>query len=163
MYSIQPCVLMTFERILFLFFQTHPNVDKKLFNSTSNIKLKNPEKPFPLHQDVGVLKWRYTTQDESNMPLSSKLEQYFYAPITRHRGEGGAFKFYPCPSICTFCLWLPLEHIFLNLYTRSSTIDRKPDPISFKVLPCFLFWGYACLRLLEVGTSVSNGHIVSFD
>lgn len=50
--------------------QTHPNVDKKLFNSTSNIKLKNPEKPFPLHQDVGVLKWRYTTQDESNMPLS---------------------------------------------------------------------------------------------
>ena len=45
-------------------------MDKKLFNSTSNIKLKNPEKPFPLHQDVGVLKWRYTTQDESNMPLS---------------------------------------------------------------------------------------------
>ncbi|CAG2256121.1 ARCN1 [Mytilus edulis] len=50
--------------------QTHPNVDKKRFSTTSNIQLKNPEKPFPLHQDVGVLKWRYTTQDESNMPLS---------------------------------------------------------------------------------------------
>lgn len=50
--------------------QTHPNVDKKLFTSSSTIQLKNPEKPFPLNQDVGVLKWRYTTQDESYMPLS---------------------------------------------------------------------------------------------
>ncbi|XP_038066027.1 coatomer subunit delta-like [Patiria miniata] len=49
---------------------THPNVDKKLFQSESYISMKNPAKPFPLNTDVGVLKWRLTTQDESLMPLS---------------------------------------------------------------------------------------------
>lgn len=66
------CLLDATDWFFFVFFQTHPNVDKKMFNSSSCIQLKNPEKPFPLHQDVGVLKWRYTTQDESNMPLSSE-------------------------------------------------------------------------------------------
>ncbi|XP_052803336.1 coatomer subunit delta-like [Mya arenaria] len=50
--------------------QTHPNIDKKMFASQSVIGLKNPEKPFPIGQDIGVLKWRFTTQDESFMPLS---------------------------------------------------------------------------------------------
>ncbi|KAJ8319528.1 hypothetical protein KUTeg_002920 [Tegillarca granosa] len=48
---------------------THPNVDKKLFQSSSVIGLKHPDKPFPLNQDVGVLKWRYQSKDESAMPL----------------------------------------------------------------------------------------------
>lgn len=50
--------------------QTHPNVDKKLFLASSVIGLKNPEKPFPLNQDIGVLKWRFQTQDDGFMPLS---------------------------------------------------------------------------------------------
>ncbi|CAG5119399.1 unnamed protein product, partial [Candidula unifasciata] len=50
--------------------QTHPNVDKKLFTQTSVISLKNPEKPFPVGQDIGVLKWRFQTQDESHIPLT---------------------------------------------------------------------------------------------
>ncbi|XP_063216392.1 coatomer subunit delta [Bacillus rossius redtenbacheri] len=50
--------------------QTHPNVDKELFKLKSQIGLKNPAKPFPLHTDVGVLKWRFQTQDESCIPLS---------------------------------------------------------------------------------------------
>lgn len=50
--------------------QTHPNVDKELFKSKSQVGLKNPGKPFPLHTDVGVLKWRFQTQDESCIPLS---------------------------------------------------------------------------------------------
>ncbi|ESO02206.1 hypothetical protein HELRODRAFT_188623 [Helobdella robusta] len=50
--------------------QTHPNVDKKLFQSSSIISLKNPEKPFPINTDVGVLKWRFQTQDDAFMPLS---------------------------------------------------------------------------------------------
>lgn len=50
--------------------QTHPNIDKKLFNASSYIALKNPEKPFPLHQEIGVLKWRFQTLDESYIPLS---------------------------------------------------------------------------------------------
>ncbi|KAK6618947.1 Coatomer subunit delta [Polyplax serrata] len=49
--------------------QTHPNVDKELFKMKSQIGLKNPSKPFPLHTDVGVLKWRYQTQEESAVPL----------------------------------------------------------------------------------------------
>lgn len=53
--------------------QTHPNIDKELFRNKSQIGLKNPAKPFPLNTDVGVLKWRYTTQDESAIPLTSEL------------------------------------------------------------------------------------------
>ncbi|KAB5522481.1 hypothetical protein PHYPO_G00159990 [Pangasianodon hypophthalmus] len=50
--------------------QTHPNVDKKLFTAESLIGLKNPEKSFPLNNDVGVLKWRLQTTDESLIPLT---------------------------------------------------------------------------------------------
>ena len=50
--------------------QTHPNVDKALWNSEGHLGLKQPSKPFPLQQEVGVLKWRMQTSDESLMPLS---------------------------------------------------------------------------------------------
>uniref|UniRef100_A0AAY4D3S8 Coatomer subunit delta n=1 Tax=Denticeps clupeoides TaxID=299321 RepID=A0AAY4D3S8_9TELE len=50
--------------------QTHPNVDKKLFSSDSVIGLKNPDKSFPLNSDVGVLKWRLQSTDESVIPLT---------------------------------------------------------------------------------------------
>lgn len=52
--------------------QTHPNVDKELFRSANQIGLKNPTKPFPANTDVGVLKWRYQTLDESAIPLTSE-------------------------------------------------------------------------------------------
>lgn len=64
-------------RVMFLFVlftQTHPNVDKKLFTSESVIGLKNPEKSFPLNNDVGVLKWRLQTTDESLIPLTSRCQ-----------------------------------------------------------------------------------------
>uniref|UniRef100_A0A8B9JA58 Coatomer subunit delta n=1 Tax=Astyanax mexicanus TaxID=7994 RepID=A0A8B9JA58_ASTMX len=50
--------------------QTHPNVDKKLFTADSIIGLKNPDKSFPLNNDVGVLKWRLQSTDESLIPLT---------------------------------------------------------------------------------------------
>ncbi|XP_062872756.1 archain 1b isoform X2 [Trichomycterus rosablanca] len=50
--------------------QTHPNVDKKLFTVENLIGLKNPDKSFPLDSDVGVLKWRLQTTDESLIPLT---------------------------------------------------------------------------------------------
>lgn len=53
-------------------FQTHPNVDKKLFTTESQIGLKNPEKSFPVNSDVGVLKWRLQTTEESFIPLTSE-------------------------------------------------------------------------------------------
>ncbi|XP_064471496.1 coatomer subunit delta-like [Ornithodoros turicata] len=50
--------------------QTHPNIDKELFKLRNQVALKNPSKPFPLNSDVGVLKWRFQTQDEKFVPLS---------------------------------------------------------------------------------------------
>ncbi|XP_046447196.1 coatomer subunit delta-like [Daphnia pulex] len=50
--------------------QTHPNVDKELFRTKQHIALKNATKPFPLNTDVGVLKWRFQTQDENMIPLN---------------------------------------------------------------------------------------------
>ncbi|XP_042908362.1 coatomer subunit delta isoform X2 [Parasteatoda tepidariorum] len=49
--------------------QTHPNIDKELFKSSQVIGMKNSAKPFPVNVDVGVLKWRFQTQDESHIPL----------------------------------------------------------------------------------------------
>ncbi|XP_022912450.1 coatomer subunit delta [Onthophagus taurus] len=49
--------------------QTHPNVDRELFKMRSLIGLKNPAKPFPLNTDVGVLKWRLQSTEESFVPL----------------------------------------------------------------------------------------------
>lgn len=50
--------------------QTHPNIDKKMFQTSSWLILKTPAKPFPINQDIGVLKWRYQSQDESSIPLT---------------------------------------------------------------------------------------------
>lgn len=58
--------------------QTHPNVDKKLFTTESLIGLKNSEKSFPLNNDVGVLKWRLQTTDESFIPLTSQCFITFF-------------------------------------------------------------------------------------
>lgn len=38
-------------------FQTHPNVDKSLFNNARTVQLKDPSKGFPINQSVGVLRW----------------------------------------------------------------------------------------------------------
>jgi len=50
--------------------QTHPNLDKKAFQTESTLVLKSPPKPFPVQNDVGVLKWRFQTTDETFIPLS---------------------------------------------------------------------------------------------
>ena len=74
--------------------QTHPNVDKKLFLATSQVGLKNAEKPFPLNQEVGILKWRLQTQDEALIPLSSQWQPLLCVC--------------PCVCVCVFdCL--PVE------------------------------------------------------
>ena len=54
--------------------QTHPNIDRELLKTKTQIALKNPARPFPSNTDVGVLKWRIQTTDESNIPLSSKCD-----------------------------------------------------------------------------------------
>lgn len=51
--------------------QTHPNLDKKAWQSSASLQLKAAGgKPFPINTDVGVLKWRFQTTDEAFVPLS---------------------------------------------------------------------------------------------
>ena len=57
--------------------QPHPNIDKELLRARSQIAMKNPAKPFPTNTDVGVLKWRFQTTDDSLIPLSSKYGPYW--------------------------------------------------------------------------------------
>lgn len=50
-------------------FRTHPNVDRSLFSSQNLIGLKDPNRPFPTGNALGVLRWRMVTKDESKAPL----------------------------------------------------------------------------------------------
>merc|ERR1719263_1694072 len=50
-------------------FKTHPNIDKALFNQSSTLGLKDPNRPFLTGSALGVLKWRLSPKDESMMPL----------------------------------------------------------------------------------------------
>lgn len=65
-------------------------MDKKLFTAESVIGLKNPEKSFPLNNDVGVLKWRLQTTDESLIPLTSEQ--------ARSEVEASAWRRLTCAS-----------------------------------------------------------------
>jgi len=50
-------------------FQTHPKVDKRLFDGESVLALRDPSKPFPTSR-VAFLRWSLKTQDESMLPLN---------------------------------------------------------------------------------------------
>lgn len=78
--------------------QTHPNVDKELFRTHSQIGLKNPGKPFPVNTDVGVLKWRLQTQEDGAVPLQINC-------WPSENGEGG----------CDVNIEYELEHKHLEL------------------------------------------------
>ncbi|KAK9822895.1 hypothetical protein WJX74_001778 [Apatococcus lobatus] len=51
-------------------FKTHPNIDKGLYISQNLLGLKDPEAPFPTSTQLGILRWRLQTTDESAVPLS---------------------------------------------------------------------------------------------
>ena len=50
--------------------QPHPNIDKELLRTRSQIVMKNRDKPFPTDTEIGLLKWRFQTTDDSQIPLS---------------------------------------------------------------------------------------------
>ncbi len=54
-------------------FKTHPNVDKNAWTGQSSIVLKDPARPYPVNQPLGVLRWRGAFTDESRLPLSGIL------------------------------------------------------------------------------------------
>ncbi|MCO5598763.1 hypothetical protein L7F22_052862 [Adiantum nelumboides] len=51
-------------------FKTHPHVDKAGWAEGRQIRLRDSNKPFPVRQNLGVLRWRATIKDESSVPLS---------------------------------------------------------------------------------------------
>lgn len=50
--------------------KTHPHVDKSGWSEGRQIRLRDPNKPFPVRQNLGVLRWRATTKEEASVPLS---------------------------------------------------------------------------------------------
>ncbi|KAI1717285.1 adaptor complexes medium subunit family domain-containing protein [Ditylenchus destructor] len=50
--------------------QVHPNLDKKIWQASSLLRLKSEQKPYPVNVDVGVLKWRLQLPDEDSLPLT---------------------------------------------------------------------------------------------
>lgn len=51
-------------------FKTHPHVDKAGWTDSRLVQLRDVKKPFPVRQNLGVLRWRGTTKDEISVPLS---------------------------------------------------------------------------------------------
>ncbi|KAJ3338326.1 hypothetical protein HDU93_009626, partial [Gonapodya sp. JEL0774] len=51
-------------------FNTHPQVDKNLFSSSNVLALKDPSKPFPINQALGILRYRFSSKSEDALPLS---------------------------------------------------------------------------------------------
>jgi hypothetical protein len=50
--------------------KTHPHVDMSGWSEGRQIRLRDPNKPFPVRQNLGVLRWRATTKEEASVPLS---------------------------------------------------------------------------------------------
>ncbi|EYC21356.1 hypothetical protein Y032_0019g3770 [Ancylostoma ceylanicum] len=50
--------------------QVHPNLDKKEWQTSSMLKLKSAGKPFPVNNDVGVLKWKMVLTEEEQLPIT---------------------------------------------------------------------------------------------
>ena len=51
-------------------FKTHPNIDKAQYSSSNRLGLKDPSRPFPIGSELGILKWRMQSKDESLVPIT---------------------------------------------------------------------------------------------
>ncbi|XP_024364738.1 coatomer subunit delta-1 [Physcomitrium patens] len=51
-------------------FKTHPNIDKNLYSDSNILGLKDPSRPFPTGNPLGILRWRMQSKQESLVPLS---------------------------------------------------------------------------------------------
>lgn len=50
--------------------QVHPNLDKREWQQKQLLRLKSAQKPFPMNQEVGVLKWRLLLGSEEDLPIT---------------------------------------------------------------------------------------------
>lgn len=51
-------------------FKTHPSINRQLFWDQSCLSPRDSDKPFPVGNPFGVLKWRLPSPDESLLPIS---------------------------------------------------------------------------------------------
>lgn len=52
-------------------FKTHPNVDRNLFKDQHKIGLRDSSRPFPLNQQMSVVRWRLQSKgDSGRLPIS---------------------------------------------------------------------------------------------
>lgn len=58
-------------------------MDRNLFINDGVIGLKDASRPFPMGQPLGVVKWRFQSKDENDVPL-------YGASAARVRGGRGA-------------------------------------------------------------------------
>lgn len=96
--------------------QTHPNVDKKLFTTESLIGLKNPEKSFPLNNDVGVLKWRLQTTDESLIPLTSQCSTAYKLMVRQNNSA---------MTVCVRALVLQISFMFFSVCSKLLAFRKR--------------------------------------
>lgn len=59
-------------------FKTHPNVDRNLFKNQHKIGLRDASRPFPLNQQMSILRWRLQAKENSaTLPISGTLSLVF--------------------------------------------------------------------------------------
>jgi coatomer subunit delta len=51
-------------------FKSHPNVDRNLFKDQHKIGLRDSSRPFPLNQQMSVLRWRLQGKADKSLPIS---------------------------------------------------------------------------------------------
>ncbi|CAO0796402.1 unnamed protein product [Mucor circinelloides] len=51
-------------------FKTHPNVDKSSFKQERSIQMRDLNRPFPVNQNLEVVRWKFTSQDDTDVPLT---------------------------------------------------------------------------------------------
>lgn len=104
-------------------------MDKKLFTAESLIGLKNPEKSFPVNSDVGVLKWRLQTTEESFIPLTSECPGRSRLLVCREdqgwpdlhtllHSHSSVWDSMTCCEPCVFYPQLQCCSLFLIVYIR---------------------------------------------
>ncbi|KAL1930083.1 hypothetical protein VTP01DRAFT_1237 [Rhizomucor pusillus] len=51
-------------------FKTHPNVDKNVFKNDKIVQMRDTARSFPINQNLEVVRWKFSTRDETAVPLS---------------------------------------------------------------------------------------------
>ena len=113
-------------------FQTHPNIDKKLFSQNSVIALKQGGKGFPMNSEIGILKWRLQTKDENMIPLTSESVLLLSVSVWSLCLSLGsiAFKY-----------WFPGKNLSTNEF-RTIDINQLSLIAVFSVIAVFLILYY---------------------